>query len=56
MRLALNLLVTFVGMVIMLYAVALLGGVGTVELSLWTVMLVAALVVVARRSRHKVSS
>ncbi|MDX6373663.1 MAG: hypothetical protein QOD98_2651 [Nocardioidaceae bacterium] len=56
MKLALNLLLTFGLMVIVLYAVALLGGVGTVELGIWFVLLVVAMVVVARRSRRQVSS
>jgi hypothetical protein len=47
----LNLLATFVVMVLLLFAVGLLGGVGTVELWLWIALLITSLVVVARRSR-----
>jgi hypothetical protein len=56
MKLALNLVLTFGLMVLVLLAVGLLGGVGTVELGIWVVLLVVALVVVARRSRRQVSS
>jgi hypothetical protein len=53
---ALHLAVTVVVMVLVLYAVALLGGVGSVELGLWAAMLVVALVVAARWSRRQVNS
>jgi hypothetical protein len=56
MKLALNLLLTFGLMVVVLYAVALLGGVGTVELGIWFVLLVVAMAVVVKRSRRQVSS
>lgn len=52
MRLFLNLLGTVVVMVLLLFAVGLLGGIGTVELSLWAALLLVALVVVAVRSRR----
>jgi hypothetical protein len=55
MKLALNLVVTFGLMVLVLVAVGLLGGVGTVELGIWFVLLVVAMVVVAKRSRRQVS-
>jgi hypothetical protein len=50
MKLALNLLVTAAVMVLLLLAVGLLGGVGTIELWLWLGLLVVALVVVAKRT------
>jgi len=46
-KLFLNLLSTLVVMVLVLFAVALLGGVGTVELTIWAVLLVVALTVLA---------
>jgi hypothetical protein len=49
-KLVFNLLATFVVMVLLLFAVALLGGVGTVELALWAALLVISLAVVAKRS------
>ena len=55
-KLALNLLLTFVVMVLLLFAVGLLGGVGTIELGLWLALLVIALVLVTRRSRPGTSS
>jgi hypothetical protein len=55
-KLVLNLLMTFGLMVLVLLAVGLLGGVGTVELGIWLLVLVVAMVVVARRSRRQVSS
>ena len=54
-KLFINLLSAFVVMVLLLWAVALLGGVGTVELSIWAVLLVAVLVAVAIRSRRTTS-
>jgi hypothetical protein len=56
MKLALNLVVTFGLMVLVLAAVGLLGGVGRVELGIWFVLLVVAMVVVVKRSRRQVSS
>ena len=56
MRLVVRLLTAFALMVALLWATALLGGVGTVELSIWTVLLVVALVVVVVRSRRHASS
>jgi hypothetical protein len=56
MKLALNLVVTFGLMVLVLLAVGLLGGVGTVELGIWFVLLVVVMVVVAKRSRRQVRS
>jgi hypothetical protein len=50
MKLVVNLLVTFGLMLVLLLAVGLLGGVGTVELVLWSALLVVVLAVVARRS------
>jgi hypothetical protein len=50
MRLALNLFLTVVLMVVLLLAVGLLGGIGTVELWLWVGLLVLALVVVGWRT------
>jgi hypothetical protein len=38
-------------MVLLLFAVGLMGGVGTVELSLWSVALAVVLFIVVRRSR-----
>jgi len=55
MKLIWNLLVTFALMVAVLMAAGLLGGVGTVELSIWTVLVVIALVVVGMRSRRQSS-
>jgi hypothetical protein len=55
MKLFLNLLGTLVVMALLLFAVGLLGGVGTVELTLWAVLLVAALAVVTVRSRRGAS-
>jgi ABC-type dipeptide/oligopeptide/nickel transport system permease subunit len=56
-KLVLNLVMTFALMVLVLLAVGLLGGVGTVELSIWfVVLIVVAMAVVARRSRRQVSS
>jgi len=49
-KLALNLLLTVVLMLVLLFAVGLLGGVGSVELVLWAALLVVALVVVGRRT------
>jgi hypothetical protein len=56
MRLVARLLATFGLMVVLLVAVALLGGVGTVELSIWAVLLVMALVTVGVRSRRPTTS
>ena len=56
MKLTLNLLLTLALMVVVLFAVGLLGGIGTVELGLWVLLLVASLVVVAWRSRQGASS
>jgi hypothetical protein len=56
MRLVVRLLTAFGLMVVVLLAVALLGGVGTVELSIWTVLLVVVLVMVVVRSRRTTSS
>jgi hypothetical protein len=55
-KLVLNLVMTFGLMVLVLLAVGLLGGVGTVELGIWFVVLVVAMAVVARRSRRQLSS
>ena len=55
MKLVWNLLVTFALMVAVLLAVGLLGGVGGVELSIWALLLVVALVVVGVRSRRQAS-
>lgn len=52
MRLVVRMLTAFGLMVAVLLAVALLGGVGTVELSIWTVLLVVVLVVVGVRTRR----
>lgn len=52
MRLVVRMLTAFGLMVAVLLAVALLGGVGTVELSIWTVLLVVVLVVVGVRRRR----
>jgi predicted membrane protein len=52
MKLVAKLLTTFGLMVAVLLAVALLGGVGTVELSIWAVLLVVLLVVVGVRTRR----
>jgi hypothetical protein len=56
MRVVVRLLATFGLMVVLLVAVALLGGVGSVELGIWAVLLVVALVVVGVRSRRPTSS
>ena len=56
MRLVVRLLTAFALMVAFLWATALLGGVGTVELSIWTVLLVVVLVVVVVRTRRHASS
>jgi hypothetical protein len=53
MKLVARLLTTFGLMVVVLLAVALLGGVGTVELSIWTFLLVVLLVVVGVARRLK---
>jgi hypothetical protein len=52
MKLVVRLLTAFGLMVAVLLAVALLGGVGTVELSIWTILLVVVLVVVVVRTRR----
>jgi hypothetical protein len=56
MRLFLSLLGTVVVMVLLLFAVGLLGGIGTVELTLWAVLLLAVVAVVTARSRRGASS
>ena len=55
MKLVWNLLVTFAVMVAVLLAVGLLGGVGAVELGIWVLLLVVALVVVGVRARRQPS-
>jgi hypothetical protein len=55
-KLFFDLLRTLVVMVLLLFAAGLLGGVGTVELTLWTVLLLVALAVVVTRSRRGASS
>lgn len=56
MRLAVRLLTAFGLMVVLLFAVGLLGGIGSVELSIWVVLLVVVLVTVGIRSRRRPSS
>jgi hypothetical protein len=56
MRLAGRLLGTIVFMVLVLLFVGVLGGIGTVELTIWLVLLVAALVAVGVRTRRPASS
>lgn len=48
-----NLLIAALLMLALLFAVALMGGMGTVELSIWVVLLIAVLTVVATRSRRR---
>jgi hypothetical protein len=56
MKLALNLVWTFGLMVLVLFGVALLGGVGTIELGIWLLLLLVAMAVVAKRTRREVTS
>ena len=53
MKMVVNLLATFGLMLALLLAVGFLGGIGSVELGIWTALLVVMLAVVARRSRRQ---
>ena len=53
MKLVLNLLATFGAMVALLLFVGFLGGIGSVELGIWALVLVVLLVVVGLRSRRQ---
>lgn len=55
MKLVARLLTALGLMVVLLFAVALLGGVGTVELSIWAILLVVVLVAVGVRTRRRTS-
>jgi hypothetical protein len=52
MKLAVRLLGTFVFMVLVLLFIGVLSGIGTVELGIWAILLVAALAAVGLRTRR----